>query len=50
LTKKTRPKPGGPNAASLSAASSRTFSGSAFVWNTRSRLARAIVSLKSRCP
>jgi hypothetical protein len=48
LTKKTRPRPGGPNAASFSAASSRTESGSAFVWNTRSRLARAIVSQRSR--
>jgi hypothetical protein len=30
--------------------SSRTLSGSAFVWNTSSRLARASVSLKSRWP
>jgi len=50
LTKNTRPKPGGANAASFSAASSRTLSGSAFVWNTKSRLVRAIVSLKSRWP
>ncbi len=37
FTKNTRPTPGGANAASASAASSRILSGSAFVWNTRSR-------------